>query len=94
MFKWLRDYIYFLYRCVVISFNGGGLFYAWMTLLTVLSLIGLNAYCKQLAYGLYTTGMNDHVSWGMYIANFTYLVGMAAAAVMVVIPVYVYKSDG
>jgi len=93
MFKWLRDYLYFLYRCVVLSFKGSGLFYAWMAALTVLSLIGLNAYCKQLVHGLYLTGMNDHVSWGMYIANFTYLVGMAAAAVMLVIPVYVYKSD-
>ena len=93
MFKWLRDYFYFLYRCTVLSFKGNGLFYGWMTFLTVLSLIGLNAYCKQLVQGLYTTGMNDHVSWGMYIANFTYLVGMAAAAVMVVIPVYIYKSD-
>lgn len=93
MFKWLCDYLYFLYRCVVLSFNGRGLFYAWMTLLTVVSLVGLNAYCKQLAHGLYLTGMSDHVSWGMYIANFTYLVGMAAAAVMLVIPVYVYKSE-
>lgn len=93
MFKWLRDYLYFLYRCVVLSFRGSGFFYLWMTVLTVLTLIGLNAYCKQLVGGLYITGMNDHVSWGLYIANFTYLVGMAAAAVMLVIPVYVYKSD-
>src|SRR3989338_4070016 len=93
MFKWLRDYLYFLYRCVALSFSGQGVFYAWMTFLTALSLIGLNAYCKQLVDGLYLTGMNDHVSWGMYIANFTYLVGMAAAAVMLVIPVYIYKND-
>lgn len=93
MFKWLRDYLYFLYRCVVISFQGDRKFYAWMTTLSVLSLIGLNAYCKQVVGGLYTTGMSDHVSWGLYIANFTFLVGMAAAAVMLVIPVYVYKNE-
>ncbi len=92
MFKWLRDYLYFLYRCFVISFQGSGYFYTWMTFLTALSLIGLNAYCKQLVYGLSVTGMTDHVSWGLYIANFTYLVGMAAAAVMLVIPVYIYKN--
>ena len=93
MFQWLRDYLYFLCRCVVISFRGGRLFYIWMTILTVLTLIGLNAYCKQLVEGLYVTGMTDQVSWGLYIANFTYLVGMAAAAVMLVIPVYIYKNE-
>jgi len=63
-----------------------------MFALSVIALVGLNAYCKQLVYGLGTTGMTDQVSWGMYIANFTYLVGVAAAAVMLVIPVYVYKN--
>lgn len=93
MFKWLTNYCRFLYRCLVISFQGSKMFYAWMTLLTCLTLIGLNAYCKQLVHGLYLTGMTDHVSWGLYIANFTYLVGMAAAAVMLVIPVYIYKNE-
>jgi molybdopterin-containing oxidoreductase family membrane subunit len=61
--------------------------------LTVLVMVGLNAYCRQLVHGLVTTGMTDHVSWGLYIANFTFLVGVAAAAVMLVIPVYVYKNE-
>ena len=61
-------------------------------LTTVLALLGLNAYCKQLVQGLATSGMTDQVSWGLYIANFTFLVGMAASAVMLVIPAYVYKS--
>jgi len=63
-----------------------------MLVLSLISLVGLNAYCKQFVQGLSTTGMTDQVSWGMYIANFTFLVGMAAAAVMLVIPVYVYKN--
>ena len=63
-----------------------------MTFLTVVALFGLNAYAKQLVHGLVTTGMTDQVSWGLYIANFTFLVGMAAAAVMLVIPVYVYRN--
>jgi molybdopterin-containing oxidoreductase family membrane subunit len=33
--------------------------------------------------------MSDHVSWGLYISNFTFLVGMAAAAMMLVLPAYV-----
>ncbi len=42
--------------------------------------------------GLVATNMVDQVPWGAYIANFTYLVGMAAAAVMLVIPAYVYDD--
>jgi Ni/Fe-hydrogenase subunit HybB-like protein len=61
-------------------------------ILTLVALIGLNAYCQQFVHGLVTTGMTDQVSWGLYIANFTYLVGMAAAAAMLVIPVYVYRN--
>jgi molybdopterin-containing oxidoreductase family membrane subunit len=37
--------------------------------------------------------MCDQVSWGVYIANFTFLVGIAAAAVMMVIPVYIYDNE-
>ena len=35
--------------------------------------------------GLITTGMTDIVSWGLYISNFTFFVGVAAAAVMLII---------
>ena len=63
-----------------------------MTVLTIISLVGLHAYARQLVEGLATTGMTDQVSWGAYIANFTFLVGVAAAAAMLVIPAYVYKN--
>ena len=63
-----------------------------MTVLSVIALLGLNAYAKQLVDGLVTTGMTDQVSWGLYIANFTFLVGIAASAAMLVIPVYVYRN--
>ncbi len=88
----MKNYVQFLYRCFRLSFVGDWSYHLWMFALTVMALFGLNAYCKQLVQGLVTTGMTDQVSWGMYIANFTFLVGMAAAAVMIVIPVYVYKN--
>ncbi len=87
----LQEYVNFLYRAIRLSFRGSWIFYSWMTFLTILCFIGLRAYSYQIAYGLSTTGMTDQVSWGIYIANFTYLVGMAAAAVMLVIPAYIYK---
>ncbi len=74
------------------TINGSKGYIIWMLFLVTLVLIGIHCYAKQLAFGLYTTGMGDEVSWGFYIANFVYLVGMAAAAVMMVIPAYVFKD--
>ena len=88
----MKRYFTFLWDCLHLSFVGNWQYYTWMTALTVVSLIGLHAYCQQLVHGLVATGMTDHVSWGLYIANFTYLVGLAAAAAMLVIPVYVYRN--
>ncbi len=93
MIQATKNYLTFLQRCVRIAFVGDWRYYAWMGALTVLCLLGLNAYCKQFAHGLITTGMSDEVSWGVYIANFTFLVGVAAAAVMMVIPVYIYNNE-
>jgi Ni/Fe-hydrogenase subunit HybB-like protein len=93
MIQATKNYFRFLNRCARLAFIGDWRYYAWMGALTVLCLLGLNAYCKQFAHGLITTGMSDEVSWGVYIANFTFLVGVAAAAVMMVIPVYIYDNE-
>jgi molybdopterin-containing oxidoreductase family membrane subunit len=55
-------------------------------------LCGAYAYVVQLREGLVVTGMHDHVSWGLYISCFTFLVGMAAAAVILVMPTYVLQD--
>lgn len=88
----MKEYFRFLWRCFRLSFHGNWMYKTWMLILSVIALFGLNAWAKQIAGGLATTGMTDQVSWGLYIANFTFLVGMAAAAVMLVIPVYIYKN--
>jgi molybdopterin-containing oxidoreductase family membrane subunit len=72
-------------------FRGGVAYYAWLALLLVLIGVGLSRYLVQLDRGLIITAMRDQVSWGFYIANFTFLVGIAAAAVLLVIPAYVYQ---
>jgi Ni/Fe-hydrogenase subunit HybB-like protein len=87
-----RNYLVFLWRCAGIAFAGDWRYYAWMGLLTIIVLLGINAYAKQFVNGLITTGMSDQVSWGVYIANFTFMVGVAAAAAMLVIPVYIYNN--
>ncbi|MBI5155545.1 polysulfide reductase NrfD [Candidatus Poribacteria bacterium] len=83
----------FLLRVARISFQGNWKFYTWMSFLTVIALVGLNAWARQFVQGLSTTGLTDQISWGAYVANFTFLVGVAAAAVMLVIPAYVYKNE-
>ncbi|WP_299215233.1 sulfate reduction electron transfer complex DsrMKJOP subunit DsrP [uncultured Aquimarina sp.] len=64
----------------------------WMGFLTFVMLAGMYCYSIQLEHGLSVTGMSDRVSWGLYISNFTFLVGVAAAAVMLVMPTYVLKD--
>jgi molybdopterin-containing oxidoreductase family membrane subunit len=58
--------------------------------------VGFFTYLYQLREGLAITGLSRDVSWGLYIAQFTFLVGVAASAVMVVLPYYLhdYKAFG
>jgi molybdopterin-containing oxidoreductase family membrane subunit len=63
-----------------------------MGALTAIILVGGYAYSIQFRYGLGVTGMSDQVSWGLYISNFTFLVGMAAAAMMLVLPAYILEE--
>ncbi|HEX6252075.1 MAG TPA: NrfD/PsrC family molybdoenzyme membrane anchor subunit [Gemmatimonadaceae bacterium] len=72
--------------------TGGRRYHLWMGTLTLIMLVGAYAYSVQLRYGLGVTGMNDHVSWGLYISNFTFLVGLAAAAMMLVLPAYILRD--
>ncbi|GDY11994.1 Hdr menaquinol oxidoreductase integral membrane subunit [Planctomycetota bacterium] len=88
----LTTYPRFLWRAAGLATDGGLRFYAWMTVLTCIALVGAHAWAIQVRDGLAVTGMSDHVSWGLYIANFTFTVGVAAAAVMMVIPAYLYHD--
>ena len=70
---------------------GNKLYYAWLAFLGLLIFIGAVSYGTQLQKGLIVSAMRDQVSWGFYISNFTFLVGLAAAAVLLVIPAYIYN---
>jgi Ni/Fe-hydrogenase subunit HybB-like protein len=71
--------------------KGSKAYWVWMSLLLVLIAIGGASYIYQLKNGLIVTSMRDQISWGFYIGNFTFLVGVAAAAIMLVIPAYIYN---
>ena len=74
-------------------FRGGGLYWSWIAVLAVLAGYGVLNYVAQLQQGLVITGMSDQVSWGFYISNFAFLVGIAASAVLLVIPAYIFHRE-
>jgi len=88
----MRAYVRFLWRCLRLSFQGGWRYHLWMLVLSLLALVGLNAWARQVVTGLSSTGLTDHVAWGLYIANFSFLVGIGAAAVMLVVPAYLNRQ--
>lgn len=74
--------------------TGGPLsYFAWMTVLVAITLVGVNAWANQVAEGMITSNMTDYVSWGLYIANFTFCEGLAVGGVMMVIPAYLYDDE-
>ncbi len=75
---------------------GSKRYWAWVLGLCAVIALGFLCYMLQLRDGLGITGMSRDVSWGLYIAQFTFFVGVAASAVMVVLPYYLhdYKAFG
>jgi len=89
----MSSLFYFFVDGLSVLLRGPRLYWGWVTGLAALVAIGVIAYSLQLQNGLVVTGMSDQVSWGVYIANFTFLVGVAAAAVMLVIPAYIFHRE-
>ncbi len=73
-----------------IALKGSKRYWTWVIILLVAMAAGFGAYIDQFNHGLTITGMSRDVSWGFYIANFTFLVGVAAGGVMVAIPYYLH----
>lgn len=78
------------------ALKGSGKYWGWLLFLSGLILVGFIAYLYQFKHGLGVTGMGRDVSWGLYIGQFTFFVGVAASAVMLVLPYYLhdYKKFG
>ena len=71
-------------------FQGSRKYWAWVIFLCAIIFIATLFYLRQFEEGLGITGLSRDVSWGLYIAQFTFLVGVAASAVMVVLPYYLH----
>ena len=74
------------------AFRGDKRYWALIGFWMLVIVVGLVAYRSQLVEGLTVTGMSRDVSWGIYISQFTFLVGVAASAVMVVLPYYLHDA--
>jgi len=73
------------------AFHGGRSYWTWVIFLAAGTGVGLFAYLYQLKEGLWLTGMSRNVSWGFYISQFTFLVGVAASVFIVVLPLYLHN---
>jgi Ni/Fe-hydrogenase subunit HybB-like protein len=71
--------------------TGSRRYWIWIFCLVAIIAVGVVCYLRQLSFGLGITGMSRDVTWGLYIAQFTFLVGVAASAVMVVLPYYLHN---
>ena len=79
-----------------LAVKGNKWYWGWLVVLLGVIGAGFGLYLMQLKFGLGITGMSRDVTWGFYIAQFTFLVGVAAGGVMVVLPYYLhnYKAFG
>jgi len=84
------NFMRFIKESFKIVIRGNKWYYLWVGSLLLMIAWGILGYFKQLEHGLLMTNMRDSVSWAFYIGNFTFLVGVAAAAIMLVIPAYIY----
>lgn len=87
-----KGFTAFISDCMRWSLSGGNGFKVYLASLLLVMGAGAVAYVRQFQEGLIVTGMSDIVSWGLYISNFTFFVGVAAAAVMLILPAYMLKD--
>ncbi|MCL7488955.1 MAG: polysulfide reductase NrfD [Desulfobulbaceae bacterium] len=87
-----KGFFSFLHDCLRWNMQGSTAFQIFRLLLLGGMIFGLYAYSHQFRHGLEVTGMSNIISWGFYISNFTFLVGVAAAAVMLILPAYMFHD--
>lgn len=86
----MHESISFAIDFVTYALKGGRKYYTWLAFLGFFILLMFYGAYRQLTEGMIVTNLNDQVSWGIYMSNVVFLVGVAAAAVTVVFPSYVY----
>jgi len=87
-----KGFISFVTDIISWNLSGGIGYQLYLCLLAAFMVLGIYAYLVQFNLGLSVTNMSNIVSWGFYISNFTFLVGVAAASVMIILPSYIFKD--
>jgi len=87
-----KGLISFFRDSIIWNLSGGFGYQLYLCALLAFMMLGVYAYTVQAVQGLAATGMTNIISWGLYISNFTFLVGVAAAAVMLILPAYIFKD--
>ena len=89
----MRAFGSFCFDCVKLTLRGK--WYYWLWLVVLLSGIGVGVmhYGDQLRTGMVVTHLSDQVNWGLYIANFIFMGGVAAASIVLVIAAILYKRE-
>lgn len=88
----LKEFFPFFKDTIVWNLSGGLGYQIYLCILAALMMLGIYAYLVQFNVGLAATNMGNIVSWGFYISNFTFFVGVAAASVMIILPSYIFKD--
>jgi molybdopterin-containing oxidoreductase family membrane subunit len=86
MIQFVIDYVSYIVK-------GDAKYYIWLGFLALFLIPWAYGNYMQFTQGMIVTGLSDQVSWGLYLANFVFLVGVAAGAVTIVFPAYVYKYE-
>ena len=87
----MKSIMAFASYCLKEMARGGRAYYAWLVCLGFLIAIGMAGYLEQSLHGHIVSNMRDPVPWGVFIGTYAFLVGVAAAAMALAVPGYVYN---
>ena len=89
----MRAFGSFCFGCVKLVLHGKWYYWLWLAVLLAGTGVGLTHYGQQLTEGMVVTHLSDQVNWGLYIANFIFMGGIAAAAIVLVIAAILYQRE-
>jgi len=89
----INQFVKFTISSIKEILTGGIPYYAWLLFLGILIAVGIAGYYEQFVHGHIVTNMNDSAPWGLFIGTYAFLVGVAAAAVALAVPGYIYHWE-
>lgn len=89
----MRTFASFCFDCVKLALRGKWYYWLWLLLLLSGVGVGVRHYGDQLTMGMVVTHLSDQVNWGIYIANFIFMGGIAAASIVLVIAAILYQRE-